>query len=108
MLHFTGQARWWLPTLGTVAAILWLTYTTRPASADTVLTTCDNSTLQTAINAGGVITFNCGVSTIAISSVLTVNTAATIDGGDQITLDGGGTSRIFLVGAGGNLTLKKL
>jgi hypothetical protein len=108
MTGFRRYACWWLPAAGTIIAVFWLILTSRTASADTFLTTCTNSELQTAINAGGTVTFGCGVTTIAINTILSVNTAVTLDGGGQITLDGGTTSRVFAVGSGGNLTLKHL
>jgi hypothetical protein len=60
---------------------------------------CTFSQLQAAVTAGGVITFNCGSApvTIAVTSTLNVPTTknTVIDGGNLVTLDGGGTARIL-------------
>jgi hypothetical protein len=60
---------------------------------------CTFSQLQTAITKGGVITFDCGSApaTIQVTSTLNVPTDrnTVIDGGNRITLDGGGAVRIL-------------
>jgi hypothetical protein len=66
-----------------------------------VLATVDGS-------GGGTITFDCGTATIASTSAKSVSTTVTIDGGDAITFDGGGTSPFLQVFASANLTLKRL
>jgi hypothetical protein len=62
-----------------------------------VITSCDQTHLAAAVAQGGVITFDCGTTTIAITSQIEVpiDRDTTIDGGGKITLDGGGTNRIF-------------
>ena len=53
----------------------------------------------TAVNAGGVITFNCGSAATTIKLTQTLVAPSTLDtvieGHDLITLDGGGTTRLF-------------
>ncbi|HWJ54925.1 MAG TPA: hypothetical protein VNR90_01890 [Vicinamibacterales bacterium] len=60
---------------------------------------CTFSALQTAVTAGGVITFNCGPDpvTIRVTATLKVpsNKKTVIDGGRKITLDGGGAVQIM-------------
>ncbi|HZJ64675.1 MAG TPA: hypothetical protein VFD36_14255, partial [Kofleriaceae bacterium] len=60
---------------------------------------CTFSALQTAVTAGGVITFDCGPDPITIRVTATLNVPSTkktvIDGGRKITLDGGGTVQIM-------------
>jgi hypothetical protein len=60
---------------------------------------CTFSALQTAVTAGGVITFNCGPDPVTIRVTATLNVPSTkntvIDGGRKITLDGGGTVQIM-------------
>ncbi len=60
---------------------------------------CTNAALQSAVNNGGVVTFNCGSDpvTINIGNTLVVPPLVdtVIDGGGKVTLDGGGTTRIM-------------
>jgi hypothetical protein len=73
---------------------------------------CSETALDTALNSGGDITFNCGSDphTITVSSTKTVaaDTTITLDGGGLITLSGGDNVRIFAVEQGGTLTLTNL
>jgi hypothetical protein len=60
---------------------------------------CTEAALNTALSGGGTVTFNCGggAVTIPITSTKTITTTTTIDGsGQSITLDGGGTTRLFI------------
>jgi hypothetical protein len=60
---------------------------------------CTFAKLQAAVTAGGIITFDCGSApvTIAVTAQLDVpiTTSTVIDGGNKITLDGGGAVRIL-------------
>jgi hypothetical protein len=60
---------------------------------------CDFAQLQTAVAKGGIITFDCGSDphTIMVTATLNlpVNKSTTIDGGNTITLDGGGAVQIM-------------
>ena len=60
---------------------------------------CTFSALQTAVAKGGVITFDCGTDpvTIAVTATLKLRTDANtvIDGGNRVTLDGGGAVQIL-------------
>lgn len=76
-------------------------------------TSCTRDALAAALASGGEIRFNCGSApvTIPIASTLDIRTAATIDGGGLVTLDGQGTTRIMYVNklsAGTKLTLRNL
>jgi hypothetical protein len=59
---------------------------------------CTAAALTTAVAAGGVVTFNCGAAehTIVLTAPLSAPTGmdTTIDGGNTVVLDGGGTTRI--------------
>ncbi len=71
---------------------------------------CTYSALNTAVTAGGAITFNCGASpvTIAVTSAITVSKATVVDGAGLITLDGGGTNQIFLGASNNSLSVRNL
>ncbi len=60
---------------------------------------CTFAALSAAVSAGGVITFNCGSAptTIAITATmhLPIMKNTVIDGGNKVTLDGGGTTQIL-------------
>jgi hypothetical protein len=65
---------------------------------------CTFQTLSTAVKGGGIITFNCGPTPVTISVTSTlkppISTGGTavhivIDGGNEITLDGGGSVQII-------------
>ena len=60
---------------------------------------CTHAALSAAIAQGGIITFNCGAApvTISVSATLNVptNQDTVIDGGNLVTLDGGGSVRIL-------------
>ena len=60
---------------------------------------CTEAALATALAGGGTIAFNCGGGpvTIPITSTKLLSTSTTLDGtGQQVTLDGGGTTKMFL------------
>jgi len=61
--------------------------------------TCTFSQLQAAATKGGIITFNCGACAVTIPVTATLNLPTTkntvIDGGNKITLDGGGAVQII-------------
>ncbi len=69
------------------------------AIGDGTAASCTFSALQTAATAGGVITFNCGSGPVTIAVTATLKVPITkntvIDGGNKITLDGGGAVRIL-------------
>lgn len=76
-------------------------------AAGVVSPPCNQAALQAALSGGGLVTFNCGTATITLTSALTINQNTTIDGGGQITLSGGGTTRIIEHTAG-TLTLQNI
>jgi predicted outer membrane repeat protein len=65
----------------------------------TVITSCTQAALQSALAAGGHITFDCGPNPVTIPITSPLVTSATrdivLDGKGLITLDGGGVSRIL-------------
>jgi hypothetical protein len=65
----------------------------------TVVTGCTYDELAAAIKKGGVITFSCGSAPVSIRVTATLelptNADTVIDGGDLVTLDGGGAVRIL-------------
>ncbi|MEP7288884.1 MAG: choice-of-anchor Q domain-containing protein [Chloroflexota bacterium] len=72
---------------------------------------CTLADLNTKLAGGGLVKFNCGTATIAITSTLNISTTTTIDGEGKITLDGGGAHRIILhtsAGTPSTLTLQNL
>jgi predicted outer membrane repeat protein len=68
-------------------------------TADTEVSTCDQTNLQNAASAGGTVTFNCGpTATINLTSPIIIQSSVTIDGGgNKIVIDGGGSGRLFEV-----------
>ena len=60
---------------------------------------CTESALEEAIAAGGVVTFNCGPSPyrLVLSSTKSISQDTVIDGGNLVTLDGGGHVRQLLL-----------
>ncbi len=60
---------------------------------------CTFAALKTAVNAGGVVTFNCGATPVTLLVTATLDLPTTkstvIDGGNKVTLDGGGTVQIL-------------
>ncbi len=72
---------------------------------DGTAASCTENAFSDALARGGVITFQCPQGTvIPITAAKQVLTDTVIDGGDAVTLDGGGTSRL-LVMDGGNYEL---
>nr|HMN60578.1 hypothetical protein [Anaerolinea sp.] len=71
---------------------------------------CTESALNTALAGAKEIIFNCGVLpvTIPLTSPKTISTNLVIDGGNKVTLDGGGSASFFNVQSGAHLTLKKI
>jgi uncharacterized repeat protein (TIGR01451 family) len=76
---------------------------------------CTEAALDSALAGGGTVTFNCGggAVVIPITSTKLLSTSTTIDGtGQQITLDGGGSTRLFQTtpqpSTGLNLVFRKL
>ena len=63
---------------------------------------CTESAFEQAIAAGGVVTFNCGPSPyrLVLSSTKSITKDTVIDGGNLVTLDGGGQVRQLLLNTG--------
>lgn len=57
---------------------------------------CDEAALAAAVATGGVVTFHCGEpTTITLTQALKVTKDLVLDGGDLVTLSGGGATRIL-------------
>jgi parallel beta-helix repeat protein len=71
---------------------------------------CTNSALQTAANGGGTIVFNCGSAPVTIAITQTVMFAkdTILDGGNLVTLDGGGATRILYLNSNYNTKTPRL
>lgn len=85
-------------------AIIFIQRGTKPVKAAGIVgngtaVSCTESALNTALVNGGLITFNCGSLpwTIMLTSVKTIATDTTIDGGGRITLSGGNSTGLFYV-----------
>jgi predicted outer membrane repeat protein len=73
----------------------------RAAGAATIVTDCTEAGLAAAVAAGGAISFNCaGPTTITATHVLTIALDTTLNGGEVITLSGGGSQRLFIINSG--------
>ncbi len=88
-----------------------------PVRADAVVgmgtpDSCTDAALTAALSAGGNVTFDCGPSlvTITVASAKTIAVNTTVDGGNIITLSGGGTTpaAVFGVSPGVSLALANL
>ena len=82
---------------------------------DGTAASCTEAALRTAVDTlnavptGGTIQFNCGgAATITVTSELSVQGTLMIDGGGQVTLSGGGATRIINVANYGNLVVERL
>ena len=70
---------------------------------------CTEAALDAALAGGGSVSFNCGGShTIPLTSEKTINNDTTIDGGGQITLNGGDSTRLFNLQNSASLTLQNI
>ena len=71
---------------------------------------CTPAALQAAADAGGTIVFACGAApiTITVTEAITFARETVIDGGGLVTLDGGGTSRIFYLDSDYNTPTPRL
>jgi hypothetical protein len=72
--------------------------------------TCTEAELDAALAQGGIITFNCGTSsvTLNLTSAKTIARDTVIDGGDKITLSGGGAHRLFVTQGDVNFTVQNI
>ena len=74
---------------------------------------CDEAALDTALAAGGLITFDCGTATITITTTKEISKETAIDGKGQITISGGNTAltvpgSMFLNDPGNSFTVRGL
>jgi hypothetical protein len=71
--------------------------------------TCTEAALTAAIAKGGVITFDCGgAATITVTSPKTITAMTVIDGGGNITLSGGGTTRLFVAKSNADFAVQRI
>jgi predicted outer membrane repeat protein len=93
-----------------LATLLWLLLARAlPAEAGGQVNNCSNDVeFTTALGGGGSVTFNCGTATITLASTKTITQNTTIDGGNVITLSGGGVRRLLIVNSGATLTLMNI
>jgi len=72
--------------------------------------TCSEAALDAALTNGGIITFNCGASdsTITVTSPKQIIKDTVIDGGNLVTISGGGTQRIFVINGAFNFTIQNI
>ncbi len=100
-----------LGTLIAVAMTALLLVVTKPARADSIVTTCNETALRAALAGGGVVTFNCpGSANILLSSQIVITSDATMDGsnngGNPVLIFG--NTRLFSVTNNSHLTLNNL
>ena len=71
---------------------------------------CDEAALDTALQGGGAISFNCGGGpvTITITTTKTISSSTQIDGGGLITLDAADAVRLFTVNSSQTLDILNL
>jgi hypothetical protein len=88
--------------------LLTLTLPAAPAYAGGVVSTCDEACLLAALAGGGTVTFGCS-GTITLTTTITIATDTTIDGsGQNVTISGNNTVRVFTVNSGSTLDLSRL
>ena len=75
-----------------------------------VVSNCNETSLDTALATGGLVTFGCsGTITLTSTKGVGAGVSVTIDGaGQDLSLSGGGTVRLFSVQSGGTLHLRNL
>jgi predicted outer membrane repeat protein len=70
---------------------------------------CTSAALQTALNGGGLVTFNCGpANATIITNTYVISANTEVDGGGKITLDGENLRQHFLVQSGVGLILRRI
>src|SRR2546429_2509201 len=78
------------------------------ARAAGVVSSCDETSLLTAVSGGGMVTFTCS-GTITLTAPITIITSTTIDGsGQNVTISGGFATQVILVSVGTQLKLNKV
>ncbi len=90
-----------------IVALAAMTTLVQAAPNGGIVTTCDDAHLATALS-GGLVTFNCGATTLTITSDKIIAADTTIDGsnnGQPLTITASGVSFPFYVNAGKTLTL---
>lgn len=90
--------------------ILPVTLTDPLIVGDGTAASCSQAALQTALDMGGEIRFNCGSAptSITLSSELVVSKDTVLDGGGLVTLDGGGATRVLKKEADADLTIQHI
>jgi hypothetical protein len=101
-----------------VGPLLLPAFTARPAVAAGIVgtgtaATCTDAALNTALDGGGLLTFNCGTAPVTIdistgTDTKTISADTTIDGGSLITISGGHSVGVFSVNTGVKFTVQNL
>ena len=80
------------------------------SSPTTTISNCTQASLVAAAATGGTIVFSCGSTpvTIPITQTIMFTKETVIDGGGMVTLDGGGTTRIFYIASDFNTPTPRL
>ncbi len=110
------MGRFWRVLIGAaLLAALAVVGPVRPATAAGVVGdgtpgSCTEAALDTALTAGGLVTFNCdpGDLPIVVTSEKTIAINTQLDGGGLVTLSGDGTTRIFAVNLGIELDVQNI
>lgn len=87
-------------SIGTVGSLLFLSQKHTLAAGvvgNGTPASCTEAALVSALTGGGLVTFNCGLIpyTLTVSSQKNISVNTIVDGGNLITLSGGGRSRVF-------------
>src|SRR2546428_752414 len=78
------------------------------ARADGTITTCDQSSLETALAGGGNVTFACS-GVIVLTNTISITTDTVLDGtGQSVTISGNDRVRLFNVGSNASFTIVNL
>src|SRR3954463_159605 len=81
------------------------------AQADATLTSCTASAFNTAVAAGGTVTFAVDCPDLVLTKTVSVGSGKILDlegNGHAVVLDGGHALRLFSVGKGGQLTVRAM
>ena len=104
MNHVTLRAarpRAWLLSLLLASALALALCPPAGTRAAEVVDSCTEGALLSALQGGGEISFSCGgPATISLTRPLPISTDTVLDGGDQITLSGGGVTSVIKVAPG--------
>lgn len=90
-----------------ILVLLMLVVPASTAQAGGVVTVCDEAHLLAALAGGGTVTFTCS-GTIPLSAEILIAADTAVDGtGQAVTISGNNAVRVFTVGEGVTLNLKR-